>query len=171
MTYPAIPSTVRKMKMPEQKRRNSARMSVPPEALAYGEIRLRFIRMGPGDEKRGFVPYYHFHILNPEGLAVGHIDFRVGDTNHVVLCAGHIGYEISGPFRGRGFAGQACRAIAPFVRSIYETVIITTNPDNFASIRTIEKLGADFIDEIEVAPHEPAYQSGVRRKKRFRWKP
>jgi tagatose 1,6-diphosphate aldolase len=151
--------------------RKTSRLPAPPENLSFGAVHLRFTRKGPGDEKRGFVPFYHFAILNPEGLEAGHIHFRIGDTNHVLRCAGHIGYEILEPFRGRGFALQACQAIAPFVRSVYETVIITADPDNFASLRTIEKLGASYLDEVDVAPDEPAYLSGSRRKKRFRWNP
>src|SRR5208283_132500 len=99
---------------------------------------------------RGFVPYYHFRILVADGTDVGHINFRVGATEHVRLCAGHVGFEITGTFRGRGFALQACRALAPFVRSFYESVTLTSDPDNFASIRTIEQLGARFMDEAAV---------------------
>ena len=143
----------------------------PPETLSFSDIRLRFIRTGPGEVACGFVPFYHFHILNLESMTVGHINFRVGDTDHVLLCAGHIGYEVLEPFRGHGFAGQACRAIAPLVRSVYTSVIITTDRDNAASLRTIEKLGAEYLDEVPVGAHEPAYLRGSRRKKRFRWHP
>jgi tagatose 1,6-diphosphate aldolase len=68
-------------------------------------------------------------------------------------------------------AFQACRAIAPFVRSFYSTVIITSDTDNQASIRTIERLGASFVDEIAVPPHDPQYQRGSRGKRRYRWTP
>jgi predicted acetyltransferase len=171
MTSFAIRSTVRKTKMPEAVSHDGAGWPVPPEPLSFGEVSLRFVRIFPGDEARGFVPFYHFRILNVEGVDIGRINFRVGDTKHVLLCAGHIGYEISEPHRGHGFARQACRALAPFVRSIYETVIITCDPDNIASTRTIERLGADYLDEVPVAPEEPAYERGSRSKKRFQWKP
>jgi tagatose 1,6-diphosphate aldolase len=143
----------------------------PPENLSFGEVRLRFVRVVPGDATRGIVPQYHFRIITAGDVDVGHINFRIGDTEHVRLCAGHIGFEIAEAFRGHGFALQACRAIAPFVRSFYETVTITSNPDNRASLRTIERLGADFIDEISVPPHDPHYQRGSRSKKRYRWTP
>jgi predicted acetyltransferase len=122
-----------------------------------------------GEPSRGFVPYYHFHILTADGLDVGHINFRVGDTEHVRICAGHIGFEIAEAFRGRGYVLQACRAMAPFVRSIYQTVTITCDPDNLASRRTIESLDAQFIDEIAVPVHDPHYQRGSRTKRRYRW--
>lgn len=143
----------------------------PPESLSSGEITLRFDRIIPGDPSRGFVPSYHFRILTADGLEVGHINFRVGDTEHVRVCAGHIGFEIAQPFRGRGYALQACRALAPFVRSIFDTVTITCDPDNHASRRTIEKLGAQFIDEVAVPVDDPHYQRGSRTKRRYQWRP
>ncbi|HVR34584.1 MAG TPA: GNAT family N-acetyltransferase [Methylomirabilota bacterium] len=143
----------------------------PTGTLSSGEVTLRFVRVVPGELSRGFVPYYHFRILTAEGLEIGHINFRVGNTEHVRVCAGHIGCEIAEPFRGRGFASQACHAIAPFVRSICGTVTITCDPDNIASRRMIERLGAEFIDEVAVPSHDPHYQRGSRSKRRYRWTP
>ena len=142
-----------------------------PETLSFGEVRLSFARVFPGDAARGLVRYYHFRILNAAGQDVGHINFRVGDTEHVLVSAGHIGYEVEKAFRGRGFAFQACRAIAPFVRLIYESVTITCDPDNRASIRTIERLAARFVDQVCIPPHDPHYKRGSRIKNRYRWMP
>lgn len=143
----------------------------PPDQLLFGDVRLRFVHVVPGDPSKGFVPAYHFRILDPADSDVGHINFRVGDTEHVRNCAGHIGYEIREEFRGHGYAYQACCAIAPFVRSVYAGVTITCDPDNFASIKTIERLGARFIDEVPVPPHEPQYLRGSRIKRRYKWTP
>ena len=129
------------------------------------------MRLLPGDPPRGFVPAYHFRILLAGGVDAGHLNFRVGGTPHVLVCAGHIGYEIREAFRGHGYALQACRAIAPFVRTIYQTATITCDPDNHASRRTLEKLGARWVDEVPVPPADPQYQHGSRRKLRFEWTP
>jgi tagatose 1,6-diphosphate aldolase len=146
-------------------------LPAPNELLAFGEVALRFVQIFPGDTARGFVPYYHFRIITVDGTDVGHINFRAGNTEHVLTCAGHIGYEVAERFRGRHYAMQACRAIAPLVRSFYEAVTITSDPDNHASIRTIERLGACFVDEIAVPAHDPHYQRGSRSKRRYQWKP
>jgi len=143
-------------------------LPAPPDTLTFDAV---FIQVIPGHLARGFVPAYQFRILILDGLNVGHLNFRMGDTDHVRLCAGHIGYGIMEPFRGRGYAQQACRAVAPFVRQFYETMIITCDPDNLASRRTIEKLGAKFMDEATVPPEDPHYQRGSRRKLRYRWTP
>jgi tagatose 1,6-diphosphate aldolase len=146
-------------------------LPAPPELLSFGEVQLQFKRVVPGDSARGFVPYYHFRISAADGADIGHINFRVGDTDHVQICAGHIGFEISPAFRGCGYALQACRAIAPFIQMVSSVVTITCDPDNLASRRTIERLGAAFIDEVVVPSHDPHYQRGSRTKRRYRWTP
>lgn len=144
-------------------------LPVPPETLSSGDVTLEFVKVVAGEPLREVVPYYHFRILIADGTEVGHINFRVGDTGHVRNSAGHVGFGILETFRGHRFAYQACRAIAPFVGSIYETVIMTCDPDNQASIRTIERLGAKFIDVVPVPPHDPQYQRGSRFKRRYQW--
>lgn len=146
-------------------------LPLPPGALSDGGVSLRFVRVVPGEPACGFVPYYHFRIITADGADVGHINFRVGDTEHVRVSAGHIGFEILEAHRGHGYALRACRAIAPFVASVYDAVTITCDPDNQASRRTIERLGACFVDEVAVPPHDPHYQRGSRCKRRYRWEP
>lgn len=143
----------------------------PPETLSCGEIVLRFVKTVPGEPSRGIVPYYHFNVLLHNGTNVGHLNFRVGDTDHIRIAAGHIGFQILEEYRGHGYASAACRAVAPFVRRFYESVTITCDPDNHASARTIERLGATFLDEVAVPPRDPSFQNGSRRKRRYHWRP
>ncbi len=142
----------------------------PATQLAYAAVVLHFSRVAGGDPARGLVPFYHYRIFVADH-DVGHINFRVGDTEHVRLCAGHIGYGIAEAFRGHSYAYQACRAIAPFVREIAPQVIISADPDNYASLRTIERLGAVLLDEIAVPEHDPHYEHGARFKRRYQWTP
>jgi Acetyltransferase (GNAT) domain len=125
-----------------------------PDTLSFGQVKLHFVCVMPGDPSREIVPAYHFHILVADGSDVGHINFRVGDTKHVRVCAEHIGFRILKPFRGHGYACRACRATAPFVHSVYDAAAITCDPDNRASIRAIERLGARFTDEGPVPAHD-----------------
>ena len=146
-------------------------LPLPPEVLTFGQVELRFVRVVPGEPERGFVPAYNFRVRTLAGADVGHINFRVGDTVHIRMYAGHIGYEIFEAHRGHGYARQACEAIAPFVGTIYQSVIITCDPDNLASKRTIENLGARFLEEVPVPPGEPQYRRGSRCKRRYEWTP
>lgn len=124
----------------------------------------------PGDDQRGLVPYYHHRIL-VASADVGHINFKVGDTDHVRLYAGHVGYEIKPVYRGHGYAGKSCRALIPLVKRHYDNVILTADADNLAAVRTIEQLGACFEAETLVPPTDPQYQRGFRLKRRYRWNP
>jgi predicted acetyltransferase len=147
-----------------------APLPAPLQPLAYGDIVLRLDRIVPADPLRDFVPYYHFRILRGDGTDVGHINFRVGDTEHIRLFAGHVGFQIAEPYRGHGYAGEACRAIAPLVQSLYESVVITCDPSNAASRRTIEKLGATFLDEIAATVDASGHHI-QHIKRRYIWTP
>lgn len=142
-----------------------------PRDLAHGEITLRFVQFVPAEGKDGLAPFYHFRIATADGVEVGHINLRVGMSEHVQLCAGHVGYAIAESFRGHHYALQACRALAPFALVMYQEIILTCDPDNHASMRTIERLGATFIDEVAIPNHDPGYARGARRKRRYRWQP
>jgi len=142
-----------------------------PKGLAYGEVHLVLDRLVPGDRKKGLVPYYHFSIRLDRGQPVGHLNFRVGNNEHIRICAGHLGFRILDDHRGHGYAYQACRAVAPFVKQLTSSVILTCDPDNLPSIRTIEKLGARFIELAEIPPADPGYAHGARFKRRYTWVP
>ena len=141
------------------------------ERLAFEQVVLRHERLVPGVPERDLAPYHHFAIETLDGDTVGHINFRVGDTRHVRLVAGHIGYAVDETYRGHGYSLQACRAIAPFVRRYYERVIVTADSDNIASRRIIEKLGARFLGDLEVPPDDPGYDGRSRLKSRYEWAP
>lgn len=146
-------------------------MSDPQPLLGWGDVNLLFIQEFPGDPEKGFAPYYHFRIATDETGDAGFINFRIGETAHVLMFAGHIGYEVYPECRGKGLALAACRAIAPFVRSFYRSVIITCDPDNEPSRKTIERLGARFLNEVPVPKSEPAFDRGSRVKRRYEWQP
>ena len=136
--------------------------------LVSGPVRLRFVDVAPGIESRGIVPSHRFRV-EVVGLDVGRLNVRARDTEHVILYAGHLGFAITEGHRGRGYARLACLAVIPFVAAIRDEVVLTCDPDNTPSIRTIEALGAIFLDTRDVPPHDPQYDRGSRRKRRYRW--
>lgn len=139
--------------------------------MSHGPVTLVFSKMTEADEARGFVPGYHFKILNDLFEEVGHLNFRVGNTEHVRLAAGHIGFEIAERHRGHRYAANACLAAAAWVSEVSGEVVITVDPDNLPSVRTIERIGATFVDEVDVPKGDPHYLRGSLRKKRYRWIP
>ncbi|RYG96815.1 MAG: GNAT family N-acetyltransferase [Alphaproteobacteria bacterium] len=146
-------------------------MHLAPPSTVFEDIRVDFVSTTEGDHQRGFVPGYHFRILNSDGVNVGHVNFRVGDTQHVRLAAGHIGFGISEGHRGNRYAGKACLALAPWLATFNERVLITADPDNLASIRTIQRIGGVYLDEVDVPVDDPHYLRGSHRKARYLWNP
>ena len=136
--------------------------------LEFGSVRLRFADVAPGNPARGVVASHRFRV-EVGTLDVGRINFRARDTEHVVLFAGHVGFGIDEEFRGHGYARQACLALVPFALAVRDAVILTCDVQNVASRRTLERLGATFLDERDVPAHDPQYERGSRRKRRYAW--
>jgi len=100
---------------------------------------------------------------------VGHINLRIGDAKLLTHYTGNIGYGIDAPHRGHHFAERACRILLPFARmNGLSPIWITCTPDNLASRRTIEKLGAEYIETIEVPVDYPLPEGMLRQKCRYR---
>ena len=146
-------------------------MPLAPRIVRGEGLVLRFHCLRPGNAGQGLLPAYEFRIHYENGLEAGRINLRVGNSRHAELVAGHLGYGVHPPFRGKRVALRACRALAPFVAEVCGEIIITCDPDNAASQRTIELLGAEFLGEQAVPPDDPAYEAGSRRKRRYRWAP
>ena len=144
--------------------------SLDPPLSEDGELRLVLIERHPGDPKRGFVPSYVFAMTNRyTGNEMGRISLRLGDTEHIRMYAGHIGYTVEPLFRGNHYAERSCRLILPLAVSHgFREIWITCNPDNGASRRTLERLGAELIEIVDVPRGNPLWLRGERRKCRFR---
>ena len=91
---------------------------------------------------------YRFHecglwalVLKKSGLIIG----KAGIT------AGELGYHIYGPFRGRGYAFEACSAILGYAEEELglRHVRIKTGEGNEASVRLAEALGFSRTEDTE----------------------
>jgi len=145
---------------------------LPPRCpLTHAGVTLRLECIFPGDERKGLVPAYHFRIINEAAEDVGNISFRVDDTPHLIHFAGHIGYAVDPPHRGRHYALHACRALAPFVAEVKGSAIITADTDNIPSLRTIERLGCQYLGNSPDPASVPKISRGCPLKRRYRWTP
>lgn len=112
--------------------------------LYDGEIRLICEKKAPGDPEKNWVPAYHF-LIAKGSESVGGIDLRIGLTDGLFY-GGHIGYHVDEAWRGRDFAGRACRLLRPLMRLHgMEAAVITNDVNNSASKRVCEKLGCTFL--------------------------
>jgi predicted acetyltransferase len=124
----------------------------------------------PENPARGWVPAYRFAMrLDGVEHAVGRLGFRIGITHAIEQYAGHLGYEVSPTFRGGRLAERACRLVLPLARRHgFVELWITCNPDNWASRRTCERLGAELIDVVDVPRDSDLFAPGSERKCRYR---
>lgn len=123
----------------------------------------------PANEKRGFVPAYRFAMhLDGVNQPVGRLGLRVGSSYMIENYAGHIGYEVVPAFRGNHLAERACRLVLPLARQHgFDALWITCNPDNWASRRTCERLGAQFVEIVDVPRDSDLFAAGSERKCRY----
>ena len=123
-------------------------------ALHNDQIALRLTNYELSDAECGIEDGYLFHIYKRHSLRkIGYISLRLGESPGLYYL-GHIGYRIDEPFRGHGFASQACRLLTPVMRrENLLSVVITTDPDNWASRRTCEKIGC-VLESVVPVPEE-----------------
>jgi predicted acetyltransferase len=127
-----------------------------------------------GDEIQGRWPGYYFWMrLRPEHKPVipmaGTLSFRLADTEQIRLYSGHIGYGVFPPARGHHYAERSVRLVIPLAKAHGMTHLwITCNPENAASRRTIERLGATFVEVVDIPKSNLLYEKGERQKCRYR---
>ena len=141
-----------------------------PGRLIDGDLELVLVEKCPGDSTVGHVPAYRFRMtLAGRDEEIGSIELRVGNTEHIVTYAGHIGYRVDPEHQGRRYAARACKLLLPLARQAgFKTLWITCNPDNIASRRTCEIIGAELVEIVDLPEDTDMYQEGKRQKCRYR---
>jgi len=140
--------------------------ALPP--LSDGTVSLRLTTFLPAEPLRRRAPTYAFAI-EAAGVAgsVGRCDLRVG-MNPDLFISGNIGYRVWEPFRGRGYATRACRLLLSLAQTLeMPRVVITCRPDNTASRRICEALGARFSGIVPVPRSHELYAAGDREECRY----
>jgi predicted acetyltransferase len=141
------------------------------DLLSDGEIDLIPVKEWPADEEMGFGREYGW-VIAPHGRRreMGRINLRLGESPCVYVF-GHIGYHVDPPFRGHHYALRACRLLRPLIlRRGKDSVVITCDPDNEPSRRTIEGLGCLPERSVEVPQWIRSKWSISRFKLRYVWK-
>lgn len=149
-------------------------MDVLPLMLPSGEefrdheLRLELVHFGPHAVHK--VLTYHFRMVHGARLEeMGTIRLRVGSTRHIEYYAGHVGFAVHEPYRGRKYASRSVRLLIPLARRHgLDPLWITCDPENAASRRSIELAGGRFVEIVDVPEECVIYQSGHPRKCRYR---
>jgi predicted acetyltransferase len=139
----------------------------PPD----GVLKLIMVERLPAATSPWGVPAYSFNMQARGGEYLGRIRLRVGWNDEVIRYAGHIGYAVEPAHRGHHYAERACRLIVPLAKRHGMTELwLTCQPDNIASRRTLERLGAEYAAVLDVPSEYPLEAGTERRKMCFRLK-
>lgn len=141
-----------------------------PGTLLDDDLQLVLTDRFPGDPVRDYVPAYRFMMrMTASREYAGYIELRVGNTPDILLYAGHVGYRVEPPFRGRHYAARSCLLILPLATLHgLDPLWITCNPDNVASRKTLEHVGAQFVEIVSIPREHEMYRNGERAKCRYR---
>lgn len=122
------------------------------EKIEGKRIDLLLDEVRPPVPEKQFVDCLSYNIALKSGEIVGTISAKLG-MNEVLYYIGNIGYEITENYRGHGYAPEAIDLIKEvFIKNNFDKVIITNDPENFASVRVCEKVGSKFIKKVEIPP-------------------
>lgn len=119
-----------------------------------GVIDLLPLRLYPPEKEMGFGRVYDYMIV-PHGTyrEAGRISLRMGESP-CVYYFGHIGYHVDPPYRGNHYARRACALLRPLIALHGKSsVVITTDPDNWASRKTCLGLGCT-LERTVAVPQE-----------------
>ena len=140
-----------------------------PGKLIDDELRLILIDKYLSLPIEGVVPVYRFKMTRVGSLKeIGRIHLRIGNTRDIVMYDGHVGYRVHPEYQGYHYAARSCCLLLPLARSHgIKTLWITADPDNFASRRTCELIGAELVEIVNV-PFDRTVALGRRQKCRYR---
>ena len=137
--------------------------------LRTEEIFLRLDRTCDAQPEKQWVPAYYFDICLPDGTKIGYCDLRLG-YNEKLYIGGNIGYGIDEPYRGHHYAAKACALLFDLARKHgMKYLIITCQPDNFASARTCELAGGVYQETADIPEDHNMYDEGYRKVKIYRF--
>jgi len=141
------------------------------EEMSDGEITLRLVKEIDADPCKDWVAARDYSIIvGASSVIAGGINIRLGYTLSLARYGGNIGYGVRPEFRGHHYAGKACKLIREVaVAQGMDVLWITCNPENLASRKTCEWIGATLVETVDLPPDNDQYADGDRRKCRYRW--
>ncbi|MFH0929672.1 MAG: GNAT family N-acetyltransferase [Candidatus Moraniibacteriota bacterium] len=115
--------------------------------LIDGDLELRFKEKRKTMILRSCVQEYVFELhLADTNQKIGAIKLRPKLISELREYGGHIEYEVAKKFRGNNYAARSCILLFPLMRKFkINPIIITCDPANIVSIKTIEKIGGKLI--------------------------
>ena len=135
--------------------------------LTDGQLSLVCTAKKPAIPEKNYVPAYEFAVFIEE-TKIGEVNLRIGyfgfgPDNSSLYYSGQLGYCIEEKYRGKGYAGRACRLLCRVAEAHgMKKLLITNNADNISSRRVCEKLGLRHIRYTKLPEWTDIYKSGQR---------
>lgn len=108
--------------------------------------------------------YEYKIILNNQNVIVGWLDFQLAPSKEVFY-RGHISYGIDEEHRGHNYASKAINLIKWCAKEHnFNLLVITCDPDNIASLKSIERAGAKLLGVFDIPEDHELAQYGVKQK-------
>lgn len=83
---------------------------------------------------------------------------------------GHIGYRIEEPYRGNKYSAKACLLIKNVaIEHGMKKLIITCNPDNYASRKICEIIGTRLVEIVDIPETSEVCSAEDTKKCRYEW--
>ena len=137
--------------------------------LSDGVIHLVCTEKKPAIPEKKYVPSYDFAICKGSAK-IGSINLRIGYVDSLYY-GGQIGYGIDEKHRGNGYVGRACELLWQVAKAHgMQTLLITNNHINTASVRVCEKLGTRFIRTARLPEWHDLYKQGQRFVNIYEWR-
>lgn len=90
--------------------------------------------------------------------------------NDKLYYGGNIGYSVDAEYRGHHYAGKACLLLFELAKKHnLKYVIITCNPNNYASRKTCQYAGGKLIEVVELPKNNDMRDKGETEKCIFRF--
>jgi predicted acetyltransferase len=137
--------------------------------LIDSDLELVLVKQTPADIIKGYAPGYEFEMRRSGKTTVlGTIRLRIGSAVGLRY-PGHIGYEVKKRYRGHRYAVRSCQLLLPLALAHgLKALWLTVDPNNPASRKTCEILGARYVETIPVPMEHPMYSEGARFRRRYR---
>lgn len=139
---------------------------VPKSVFTDGEIELHLTKDEEACQYNDFARTLYFEIHKYHSKEViGCCELRLG-MNESLYYLGQIGYSVYPRFRGNHTAYKACLILFDLAFHDYgmKNLIITCNPDNLPSYKTLQQLGGELKEIVEIPKNHLLYHQGDRQK-------
>lgn len=137
------------------------------ERISSDTVDLEEERHGKPNFYDAFESYVYGIYMHGTSVRIGECDLRIGQSEELYY-AGNIGYNIQSKYRGHHYAYQATVLLLKKAKELgMKELYITCSPENEASVKTIQRLGAQYKETVNVPQNHWLYRRGEKIKMIF----